>query len=431
MAEMAHSTGPDTEQPLLIEAAMYVALGFLAASLFALAAVPALSRRADRLARRRAEAAFPLSLAEIAADRDHLRAELAIRERALEQRAESGFSVRAGAMEEIGRRDMTIGRLERELAEREARIAGLVADLAGTRADLEATRTALAAEKTGHAETSERLDRRVADLASVEHSLAETRAALTGTSADLDSRSNELAQERATLGRVQALLAEREQDLAKLRTDADALRVTQVENRTQILVLEGKRDELASRLTSMEQHLEEALVSLKAMTVDRDSERLRADTLAARAAQAEADLAAAEMRTTVAMEEGERSAGDFVRQAAAFEAERKTQQEQARRAGEEHAAWLDERKRFAEEIAALHADLREREGRLETVHAEALTLQGSLAQARADRTRLKRELAELRRQPAGAASDNAALRQEILRVAERLMTLPPAQEAAE
>ena len=60
---------------------MLFALGFLCAALLALAAVPALARRADRLARKRAEAAFPLSLAEIAADleardaRDRSRAE--------------------------------------------------------------------------------------------------------------------------------------------------------------------------------------------------------------------------------------------------------------------------------------------------------------------------------------------------------------------
>ncbi len=58
------------------------------------------------LARKRAEAAFPLSLAEIAADRDHLRAELAVRMRSVEQEAERGFAAKAGAMQDIGRRDI-------------------------------------------------------------------------------------------------------------------------------------------------------------------------------------------------------------------------------------------------------------------------------------------------------------------------------------
>ena len=75
---------------------MLVTLGFLCATLLALAAVPALARRAERLARKRAEAAFPLSLAEIAADRDHLRAELALRARTLEHQDELGFAAKAG-----------------------------------------------------------------------------------------------------------------------------------------------------------------------------------------------------------------------------------------------------------------------------------------------------------------------------------------------
>ena len=140
---------------------MLVALGFLCASLLALSALPALSRRADRLARRRAEAAFPLSLAEIAADRDHLRAELAIRERTLEQKAESGFAAKAGAMSEIGRRDMTIGRLETDLAERKRRIEALETELAERTRELKETRESLAAESAGHQTTQATLSSRV------------------------------------------------------------------------------------------------------------------------------------------------------------------------------------------------------------------------------------------------------------------------------
>src|SRR6478736_6745316 len=119
---------------------MLFALGFLCAALMALAAVPALARRADRLARKRAEAAFPLSLAEIAADRDHLRAELALRMRSVEQDAERGFAAKAEALQELGRRDMTIGRLQRELGERDVRIEELTTTLKTTQGTLDETR---------------------------------------------------------------------------------------------------------------------------------------------------------------------------------------------------------------------------------------------------------------------------------------------------
>lgn len=415
---------------------MLVALGFLSASLLALAAVPALARRADRLARKRAEAAFPLSLAEIAADRDHLRAELAVRARKLEQQAERGFAAKAEAMRELGRRDMTIGERERALQARDVRIAALEGELDTTRAELQKTRDALARESASLADTAATLEKRLADLTSVERSLAETRASLTGTSQDLEARAEELERERATLARIEALLAERDGELAAARSENDQLRVAQVEDRTQIMVLEGKRDELADRLAATERGLAESRAAVKAMTVDRDSERLRADALAARAAQAEAGLAAADARSSAAAGEALRIEAELTRETAARAAEHEARLAAERDLGETRAALQAQRERMTEEAAMSRNDLREREGRLEALHAEVQTLRGALTQARADRARLKREAAQGRKAMAEPAASepnpaNAALRQEIVRVAERLMTLPPKQEAAE
>ena len=62
-----------------------------------------------------------------------------------------------------------------------------------------------------------------------------------------------------------------------------------------------------------------------------------------------------------------------------------------------------------------------------------------LTEARADRLRLKRELKQAGKATAATAmpgapapdTGNAALRQEIVKIAERLMSLPPNREAAE
>lgn len=410
---------------------MLILLGFLSATLLALAAVPALARRADRLARRRAEAAFPLSLAEIAADRDHLRADLAVRARTLEQEAERGFAAKANAMQEIGRRDMTIARLERELKQGEVRILDLEGQLASTGDDLASMRDRLKSESTTHAETAAALAQRVADLSALEQTLGETRMSLSGTSGDLDARNSELASERATLGRVQALLAARETDLAGLRQDSDALRVSQVESRTQIMVLEGERDDLAARLAHAEGGLAQLRQGLKAMTVDRDSERLRADALHARAAQAEAGLAASAATSVSTTAETARLTQLLERETEGRQAEVSARQKSEAALSEAQGAVLDAHHKRDQDIAAMKEDLREREQRLETLHAEIQTLQGALAQARADRLRLKRELTQVGKTAAEPGADTAALRQEIVRVAERLMELPPKQEAAE
>lgn len=414
---------------------MLVALGFLCASLIALSIVPALNRRADRLARKRAEAAFPLSLAEIAADRDHLRAELALRARTVEQDAERAFAAKATAMQELGRRDMRIGELESVVRERDGRIAGLEADLATTRDDLARTRAALEAESAALVETRATLDQRLADLASVERDLADTRSSLTGTSADLATRVAELAGERETLGRTRALLAEREAELAQLRQDYDQLRVAQVEDRTKILVLEGKSSDLADRLTAKERDHAASQVALAAMTEDRDGERLRADALAARVEQAEAGLAAADARAVAAGVEAARIDSQLAQERAALKTEREARQALEERMVRMVAEQEAQAGRDAAEIAALQRDLGDRDGRLETLHAEVQTLQGMLEQSRNERARLQREAVEARKPGAAAAAPdpetNAALRREIMAVAERLMNLPPQREAAE
>lgn len=409
---------------------MLFALGFLCAALLALAAVPALSRRADRLARKRAESAFPLSLAEIAADRDHLRAELAVRMRTVEQEAEKGFAAKAGAMQDIGRRDMEIGQLKRDRAERDDRIAALEADLSETRGDLAQTRTALETERGGHAQTTATLEKRVADLAKLEGSLAETRQALTGTSADLDARSGELGRERETVGRIEALLAEREAELAKVRDEHEKVRVAHVEDRTQIMVLQSKRDELADRLATTEERLSRGEAALVAMTAEREGERQRADAFAARAEQAEAGLAAANAHSSAAATEA--------RQNARLLEQQRNEHAQAQERIDALEGWLGEaqqalasaRRQHEQEIVALKEAEQGREGRLEALHAELQTLEGALEQARSDGTEAKRELAALRKS-AAAQGGNMALRQEIIRLADRLMSPPSKSEAAE
>ena len=410
---------------------MLFALGFLCAALLALAAVPALARRADRLARKRAEAAFPLSLAEIAADRDHLRAELALRMRSVEQEAERGFAAKAGALQELGRRDMTIGRLERERGERDVRIEELATTLKATQGTLDETRLALAREEAGHAETVATLDKRLADLASLEQNLTETRQALTGTGADLSERNGELTRERETVGRIEKLLAEREIELATSRDGHEKLRVAQVEDRTQIMVLEGKRDELAGRLAVVEERLARSEGTLKTMTGERDGEQVRAGAFSARAEQAEAGLAAADARASAAAVEAQQ-VGARLEQVVS---ERAALQDSAHSLEQALAAarveLADARRRNKEEIATLQDSQRERESQIEILRAELQTLEGALGQARDDRNQLLDEMSTLRRAAVSGGPANAALREEIVRLADRLMSLSPKREAAE
>ena len=96
---------------------MIFILGFLVAGLLTLLFLPAYGRRATRLAQRRLEMVMPLSMEEIVAERDQLRAEFAAEHRRVEQRAEAIETRHALALGELGRRDSLIGSLEAELAD--------------------------------------------------------------------------------------------------------------------------------------------------------------------------------------------------------------------------------------------------------------------------------------------------------------------------
>lgn len=116
---------------------MIFALGFLAASLGGLLLLPVLNARAARLARRRAEALVPLAPAEIAAERDFLRARFAVQQRRLERTVEAVRARRQADMAAIGARTMEAARLARDLTRREGEVSEGLAHKARLEGELE------------------------------------------------------------------------------------------------------------------------------------------------------------------------------------------------------------------------------------------------------------------------------------------------------
>ena len=74
----------ETENASAMQSVLFFVLGFLSAGLISLIIAPAVWRRAAFLTRKRIEASVPLTLAEIQADKDRMRAEFAMATRRLE-----------------------------------------------------------------------------------------------------------------------------------------------------------------------------------------------------------------------------------------------------------------------------------------------------------------------------------------------------------
>jgi chromosome segregation ATPase len=129
-----------------IENIMYFALGALAASLLALAIMPAVWRRAVRLTKKRIEAATPITMAEFRADKDQLRAEFAITTRRREMNVEALRRRLSEQLRDINRKRSEVGAIKgerdthlqqmRELEEREAELRRRILDLEKESADL-------------------------------------------------------------------------------------------------------------------------------------------------------------------------------------------------------------------------------------------------------------------------------------------------------
>lgn len=102
----------------MIESIMYFGIGFLVASLLGLLFIPPVHNRAVRLTTKRLEASTPLSMIEIGADKDRLRAEFAMSNRRLEMTIEELKAKTSMQFAELGKKTATINQLKKELAEK-------------------------------------------------------------------------------------------------------------------------------------------------------------------------------------------------------------------------------------------------------------------------------------------------------------------------
>ena len=135
----------------MIEDALFLALGFCSAVVLSLALLPLLWARALRLTRQRLELLVPWSKDEIDAERDGLRAQAAIDQRRLEQKAEQSRAALAQRDVELGHRtvDLAKGEMERDALRTER--TGLLSDLTHRDRDLrDAEGQRFAAEKALH-----------------------------------------------------------------------------------------------------------------------------------------------------------------------------------------------------------------------------------------------------------------------------------------
>jgi chromosome segregation ATPase len=362
----------------MIETIMYFGLGFLAASLLGLIIVPFVHGRAVRLTVRRLEAATPLSMAEIQADKDQLRAEFAMSTRRLEMSVEQLKGKSTSQLAELGKKNDTINRLKIELGEKAATIFALEARDRGIKDQLRATEDELEVKVNSLRETERRLADKEAEFAKATSELAET----TATS--------------------------------------DGRRVEIVALKTQIDNLKDQVSDLGRQVKDTEERYAREKEASEKAGKELAEERGTVQKLGTRVAQLERQLAT---QTSEAEIMGRRIADMEMRltEQGRVLADRERERDQLR-------VDLDAARRIESDLRQELGTIERRHGTAtEALRAEKTLAESQLERAREDRARLQRELSQMKREAeatwASERVENALLRERINDVAAEVARL--------
>lgn len=361
----------------MVEQIMYLAIGFLVAMLLALMIAPLVHNRAVRLTTKRLEAATPLSMAEIQADKDQIRAEFAMSARRLELSVDQLKNKTTSQAAEIGRKTDAINRLKLELAEKDAAIETLKASEAALQEQLRITEQNFAA--------------RTEELRGTEATLAERQADIVRISAELTERS----------------------------TLADTRQVELVTLRTQL-------EELRARITDAEKAFVDARTRLEAQrgesaatSRDLDDARARVEALSLRVGDLDRQLVL-QVKEAELLGGRARTLEDQLAAQSKLLAEREFENDQLRAANEAALRTVGELRNELDAAGTGAPDVAR-------IRKDKAALEDQLTEARDDRAKAQRELVSLRQQAETSweteRKENALLRERINDIAAEVAKL--------
>ncbi|MHB0772853.1 hypothetical protein [Bradyrhizobium sp. 5.13L] len=363
----------------MVEPIMYLAIGFLLSMLCGLAIVPLVHNRAVRLTTRRLEAATPLSMAEIQADKDQLRAEFAMSARRLEMSVEQLKNKTTSQLAELGKKSDAINRMKIELGEKNATIFALEAREKAVKEQLRAT------EEEFSAKTQSLREAEIA-LADKQAELAKINAELSDRSMMAESRQVELIAVRAQIEELKNRVGDAEKEFAATQARLAQERTESETVSRELAEARGRVENLSQRVTELDRQL---IAQVK-----------EAEMLSGRVADLEGRLA---------------TQGKLL-------AERDYENNQLRQANESNERTIKE---LRVEIAALSGG--RSSAAMESLRAEKAALEEQLRTARDERAKLQRDINAIQQQAesswATERMENALLRERINDIAAEVAKL--------
>ncbi len=232
----------------MIEPIMYLAIGFLVSMLFGLMIVPLVHNRAVRLTTKRLEAATPLSMAEIQADKDQLRAEFAMSARRLEMSVDQLKHKTTSQLAELGKKSDAINRMKLELGEKNAAIFSLEAREKAVKEQLRSTEEEFAAKTEALRDAEQSLKDKQSELAKIN-------AELTDRSMTAESRQVELVAVRAHIDELRNRVGDAEKEFAATQTRLAQERAESEKASRELAEARSRVENLSQRVTDLDRQL--------------------------------------------------------------------------------------------------------------------------------------------------------------------------------
>ena len=367
----------------MIEPIMFFGIGFLAAALIGIVVIPLVHTRAVRLTVRRLEAAAPLSMAEIQADKDQLRAEFAMSTRRLEMSVEQLKTKSTSQLAELGKKGDAVNRLKAELGEKTATIFALEARDKNLREQLRATEEEF----------------------------------MVKTSAMHEAQRN-LSDKESELGKLTSELNERS-------TLADSQKIEIIALKTQVDALKERLDGAGFELKTVEDRRDAERIELKAATHELTEERGRVENLGHRVGELEQQLLVQTKEAEILGQRAQDLEG------------RLTEQSRLLNQSEFELKHLRQEMDSARKVEGdLRSAILELEGRASSatqdLRTENAQLQATLGHTKDERDRFARDLGSMKRETeenwASERVENALLRERINDVAAEVARLASALE---
>jgi chromosome segregation ATPase len=236
----------------VVQSILFFTLGFLTAGFLALMIAPAIWRRAVALTRRRIEASVPLSLADIQADKDRIRAEFAMSTRRLEMSIKSFKDKTAAQVVEISRNREELNRLSAERDEKHEALSELEAQAGELRAELREREEQLRLLGDRLIEAEQALQDRAFDLDKIGSLYDAASLAASNAQIDLVARQTEAEKPSGDIEQRKDVDHRMQDIAAENKTARDALKA----ERKKAAELEKQLEEVVAALTDREEKLD-------------------------------------------------------------------------------------------------------------------------------------------------------------------------------